>query len=167
MIRMSVRSAAALVAAFVFLAPTQACAGVAPMVGATVILLGLLKYGTVALAALGVLIWFGIGAVFGQRHEGRHGVGHEAWHEGFYSKLLQNGTATSCCNLADCTPTTSRQVADAYEVMVEGEWVKVPYDKINKVAAPDGGSHVCFHKPAAGHKAHPGLLLCVVLPPET
>src|SRR5262249_58089487 len=70
-------------------------------------------------------------------HQGRHGVGHEMWHEKFYSKLMRKDTKTSCCNLSDCVPTQSRMVDDHYEVMVEGEWTAVPQSVIQNVTAPD------------------------------
>ena len=38
--------------------------------------------------------------------------------------------------MMDCRPTQSRMVGDHYEVKVDGEWVPVPNDKINKVVAP-------------------------------
>src|SRR2546430_14793889 len=75
-----------------------------------------------------------------------NGVGHEHWHQQFYSKLMRKDTRTSCCNLSDCVPTQSRMINDHYEVLVEGEWTKVPQDVIQNVAAPDGGAHVCFPK---------------------
>jgi len=75
--------------------------------------------------------------------EGYHGVGHDKWHQGFYSTLKRNDGQGSCCNLMDCRPTQSRIVGDHYEVKVEGVWTPVPYDKINNVVAPDGGAHVC------------------------
>lgn len=96
--------------------------------------------------------------------EGRHGIGHEQWHGSFYSKLVRPDTKTSCCSLADCSPTTSRQSPFGYyEVLVEGEWVIVPQFKIVPVSAPDGGAHVCAPKQQHPHK---GVLYCVVLPPE-
>src|SRR5262245_47519512 len=98
------------------------------------------------------------------QHEGRHGVGHDQWHESFYSKLVRKDNKTSCCNLADCSPTTSRVVGDHYEVLVEGEWTPVPKDVIQNVTAPDGGAHVCAPRQRGIHK---GMLYCVVLPPET
>jgi hypothetical protein len=98
-------------------------------------------------------------------YQGQHGVGHEHWHEQFYSKLMRKDTRTSCCNLSDCVPTQSRMINDHYEVLVEGEWTKVPQDVIQNVAAPDGGAHVCFPKPS--NRYPKGTLFCVVLPPET
>src|SRR5262249_13525914 len=74
--------------------------------------------------------------------EGYYGVGHEKWHQGFYSQLRRNDGG-SCCNLMDCRPTQSRIVGDHYEVKVDGVWTPVPYDKINNVVAPAGGAHVC------------------------
>jgi hypothetical protein len=62
-------------------------------------------------------------------------VGHDKWHQGFYSKLKRNDGHGSCCNLMDCRPTQSRMVGDHYEVKVDGAWTTVPYDKINNVRA--------------------------------
>src|SRR2546426_7615418 len=70
--------------------------------------------------------------------EGYYGVGHDKWHQGFYSKLKRNDGQGSCCNLMDCRPNQSRMVGDHYEVKVDGAWTPVPYDKINNVVAPDG-----------------------------
>ena len=72
----------------------------------------------------------------------RHGVGHDSWHEQFYSKLVTND-GHSCCNLNDCRPTFSRSLDNHYEVLVDGEWTAVPPDTIRKVVAPDEGAHVC------------------------
>jgi hypothetical protein len=72
--------------------------------------------------------------------EGYYGVGYDKWHQGFYSKLKRNDGRGSCCNLIDCRPTQSRMVGDHYEVKVDGQWMPVPYDKINNVVAPDGGA---------------------------
>ena len=69
--------------------------------------------------------------------EGYYGVGHDKWHQGFYSTLKRNDGGGSCCNLMDCRPTQSRIVGDHYEVKVDGAWTPVPYDKINNVIAPD------------------------------
>jgi hypothetical protein len=99
------------------------------------------------------------------QHQGRHGVGHDAWHGPFYSKLMRKDNKTSCCSLSDCVPTQSRTVGDRYEVLVDGEWTPVPRDVIQNVTAPDGGAHVCF--PKASPYYPKGTLFCVVLPPET
>jgi hypothetical protein len=50
--------------------------------------------------------------------EGYYGVGHDKWHQSFYSKLKRNDGQGSCCNLMDCRPTQSRMVGDHYEVKV-------------------------------------------------
>lgn len=99
---------------------------------------------------------------FGQ--DGHHGVGHENWHESFYSTLIRKDTKTSCCNLSDCRPTESRMVNDHYEVKVDGAWLKVPKETIQNVSAPDGGAHVCAPAQIGAAK---GKIYCVVLPPET
>jgi hypothetical protein len=87
----------------------------------------------------GVFVFLCISA---EAQEGYYGVGHDKWHQGFYSTLKRNDGG-SCCNLMDCRPTQSRIVGDHYEVKVDGVWTPVPYDKINNVVAPDGGAHVC------------------------
>jgi hypothetical protein len=78
-------------------------------------------------------------------------VGHDKWHEGFYSKLKRNDGQGSCCNLMDCRPTQSRMVGDH------------PKDKINNVVAPDGGAHVCAPRQVGPNR---GVLFCVILPSE-
>jgi hypothetical protein len=97
-------------------------------------------------------------------HDGHHGVGHDSWHESFYSTLIRKDTKTSCCNLSDCRPTQSRMVNDHYEVKVDGAWLQVPKEAIQNVAAPDGGAHVCAPAQIGAAK---GKIYCVVLPPET
>jgi hypothetical protein len=94
--------------------------------------------------------------------EGRYGVDHDKWHQGFYSKLKRNDGQGSCCNLMDCRATQSRMVGDHYEVKVDGVWTPVPYDKIN-VVAPDGGAHVCAPRQVGQNK---GIIFCVILPSE-
>ena len=95
--------------------------------------------------------------------EGYLGVGHDKWHQGFYSTLKRNDGQGSCCNLMDCRPTQSRIVGDHYEVKVDGVWTPVPYDKINNVVAPDGGAHVCAPRQVGPNK---GVIFCVILPSE-
>jgi hypothetical protein len=41
--------------------------------------------------------------------EGHYGLGHDKWHESFYSTLKRDDGG-SCCNLMDCRPTQSRTV---------------------------------------------------------
>ena len=53
--------------------------------------------------------------------------------------------------------------SDHYEVKVDGEWMRVPSDKINNVVAPDGGAHVCAARQVGPNK---GVLFCVILPSE-
>jgi hypothetical protein len=96
--------------------------------------------------------------------EGHIGHGHDKWHDLFYRHLQRNDTKTSCCNLADCRPTKARMIDDHYEVMIDGVWVSVPSDKINKVTAPDMGAHVCAPVQQGTNK---GVIYCVVLPPDT
>jgi hypothetical protein len=84
--------------------------------------------------------------------EGYYGIGHDKWHQGFYSTLKRNDGG-SCCNLMDCRP----------KVKVDGAWMPVPRNKINNVIAPDGGAHVCAPEQEGVNK---GVLFCVILPPD-
>ena len=95
--------------------------------------------------------------------EGHIGHGHDTWHQNFYQKLVTPDTKVSCCNLADCRPTSLKQEGANYSVKVDGAWVVVPQNKIVKVSAPDGGAHVCAPVNFSGQPEH---LYCVVLPPE-
>jgi len=56
--------------------------------------------------------------------EGHYGLGHDKWHESFYSTLKRNDGGL-CCNLMDCRPTQSRMIGDHYEVKVDGAWMPV------------------------------------------
>lgn len=95
--------------------------------------------------------------------EGHFGQDHDAWHEQFYGPLQAPDTGGACCHLADCRPTSGRQVGDHYEVKINGAWVRVLPSKVVKVSAPDQGFHVCTPQPFDGNPDH---VYCVVLPPE-
>jgi len=96
--------------------------------------------------------------------EGYIGHDHNKWHQDFYQHLVTPDTKISCCNLADCRPTSGRTIGDHYEVKVNGTWVAVPPGKVVKKSAPDLGYHVCAPLNFSGKPEH---LYCVVLPPET
>ncbi len=98
------------------------------------------------------------------QEDGNHGQGHDTWHGDFYQRLVTPETKVSCCNLADCRPTSGRVVGDHYEVKVNGAWVAVLPSKVVKVAAPDQGFHVCAPINFSGKPEH---IYCVVLPPES
>lgn len=95
--------------------------------------------------------------------EGHHGQGHDKQHGNFYNGLLRRDTKTSCCDMTDCRPTQSRANGDHYEVLVDGDWLRVPEIAIQRVRAPDGGAHVCAPKQEGRNK---GVIFCVVLPSE-
>ena len=107
----------------------------------------------------GVFVFLCISA---EAQEGYYGVGHDKWHQGFYSKLKRNDGGGSCCNLMDCKLNQSRIDVYHYEVKVDGLWTPVPYDKLN-VIAPDGGAHVCGPRQVDANK---GVIFCVILPSE-
>jgi hypothetical protein len=96
--------------------------------------------------------------------QGHFGHGHDKWHKDFYEGLRYKDTNASCCNLADCRPTSVRYTGAYYEVMVDGVWTPVPPNAIQNVTAPDLGAHVCAPKQEGTGR---GVIYCVVLPPET
>jgi hypothetical protein len=110
---------------------------------------------------LAVVLLLSTGAL---AQEGHLGQGHQTWHQEFYQYLVTPDTRVSCCNLADCRPTSGRMVGDHYEVKVNGSWVSVPPSKVVKKSAPDLGFHVCAPLNFSGR---PEQLYCVVLPPES
>lgn len=110
------------------------------------------------------LVFTAVGMAFAATaQEGERGRGHDEWHQDFYQQLFTPVTKVSCCNLADCRPTSGRAVGDHYEVKINGAWVTVLPDKVVKRTAPDGGYHVCAPVVFSGKPEH---VYCVVLPPE-
>jgi hypothetical protein len=109
------------------------------------------------------LLAFLLAAGLATAQEGHFGQGHDRLHQDFYNRLVTPETRVSCCNMADCRPTSGRMRGDHYEVKVNGEWVRVLPNKVVKVAAPDQGFHVCAPRNFIGNPEH---LYCVVLPPE-
>lgn len=95
--------------------------------------------------------------------DGQHGQSHDTWHGDFYQKLVTPETKVSCCNLADCRPTSGRAVGDHYEVKIDGSWITVLPSKVVKTSAPDQGFHVCAPHNFSGKPEH---VYCVVLPPD-
>src|SRR3981189_3511907 len=62
--------------------------------------------------------------------DGYYGVGHDKWHQNFYSKLKRNDGQGSCCNLMDCRPTQSRMVGDHYSLQVVAEYEAERSEKV-------------------------------------
>jgi hypothetical protein len=91
---------------------------------------------------------------------GGHGQGHSEFHD-WYESLRIPGTNFSCCNDEDCRPTKSRMVGRDVQVIIDGEWVTVPPNKIVREPSPDLGAHVCASKKSALHAIT--VIHCVVL----
>lgn len=76
----------------------------------------------------------------------------------FRSLKAPNGTA--CCSVADCRQATHRMTKTGYEVMIDGKWVEVPWERVlRRNDNPTGEAIVC---------RQPGttLILCFVRPPD-
>src|SRR5262249_55468564 len=114
------------------------------------------------IVSLGVALLISLSS-FALAQDGHYAAGHALWHRDFYAKLKRNDGGGPCCNNSDCRPTQSRKANGSYEVTVDGAWISVPEDTINRAIAPDGGTHVCAPQQVGHHK---GLLWCVILPAE-
>ena len=93
-----------------------------------------------------------------QEHRGTHGAGHLKLHH-WYKTLRQPGTGYECCDQKDCRPTTARSRGLYIEVLVDGEWTRVPPNTILDVQSPDMKTHVCAPKGSWSPKP----IFCVVL----
>lgn len=73
----------------------------------------------------------------------------------FFQSLKQPGSGASCCSIADCRPVDYRMAADGYEAKLDGNWVRVPDERVlhgqtNPTAhaiacrSPVNGSILCF-----------------------
>lgn len=76
----------------------------------------------------------------------------------FRSLKAPNGTA--CCTVADCRRAVHRSTKRGYEVLISGQWVAVPWERVlRRTDNPTGEAVVC---------RQPGttLILCFVRPPD-
>ena len=48
----------------------------------------------------------------------------------WFQSLKQPGSGSSCCSISDCRIEPYRQTAIGYEVLLDGEWIRVPDDKV-------------------------------------
>ena len=87
-----------------------------------------------------------------------HGHGHDRLHS-WYKTLRQPGTGYSYCSDKDCRPTTARLRDNAIEVLVDGEWTRVPPNVVLDVKSLDLNAYVC----APEGPWSPKPILCVVL----
>lgn len=73
----------------------------------------------------------------------------------FYTDWKQPGTNASCCDNRDCRPTRAYRDDDGvWRAQIGGAWVRVPADRVLKLVAPDGNSHICANQA--------GTILCFV-----
>lgn len=89
---------------------------------------------------------------------GHHGVGHDELHH-WYRTLKHPGTGYDCCDGKDCRPTSARIQSGSVEVLVDGEWAKIPEGSLVPTEPPDGRTHVCAPKGSWS----PKVIFCVVL----
>ena len=109
--------------------------------------------------AIGIAIATAAGQVASaQDHRGNHGAGHIKLHK-WYKTLRQPGTGYECCDEKDCRPTKSRIRGPHIEVLVDGEWTRVPPNTILQTPSPDLNTHVCAPKGPWSPKP----IFCVVL----
>ena len=95
--------------------------------------------------------------------QGYHGQGHDELHHWYLT--LKDWKGRPCCNMQDCRPTQSRYRDTDVEVMLNGEWTKVPPHKILPETSPDLRTHVCGPGPKSNYPR--GYIFCVVLGPSS
>ena len=91
--------------------------------------------------------------------QGHHGEGHDELHHWYVT--LKDWKGRPCCDGQDCRPTRSRVRNGRLEVLIDGEWTKVPPHKVLSEASPDLRTHVC--SPGPGSNYPRGFIFCVVL----
>ena len=63
----------------------------------------------------------------------------------WFRGLREPDTGRSCCSISDCRPTEARTRGDHYEVLIEGQWLAVPPDKVlHRSDNPTGRPIVCW-----------------------
>lgn len=97
-------------------------------------------------------------AVSAQVADGHHGVGHDELHQ-WYRTLKHPSTGYDCCDGEDCRPTSAWIQNGSVEVLVDGEWTKIPEGSLVPTEPPDGRTHVCAPKGSWS----PKVIFCVVL----
>ncbi len=102
---------------------------------------------------------FFIRAALGSPPPGSDGANAE-----WFQSLRQNAAPhASCCSIADCRPTQSREVNGHYEAKHEGAWYPVPDDVILRpMSNPMGESVACISP-----NLSPQRVLCFIPGPKT
>lgn len=93
--------------------------------------------------------------------QGFHGHGHDELHHWY--RTLRDWKGRPCCNGQDCRPTQARYRKGRIEVLVDGQWTRVPKHKILPNSSPDMRAHVCSPGPRSNYPR--GFVFCVVLAP--
>jgi hypothetical protein len=59
---------------------------------------------------------------------------------------LKDRDGVSCCDYRDCRPVDTCILLNKHEGMVlDGDCVPIPWDKVLDTPAPDGGTHACWY----------------------
>jgi hypothetical protein len=78
----------------------------------------------------------------------------------WFKGLKQPGTGMSCCDISDCQAVTARMGEMGYEIFIDGQWRKVPDDKILQGQTNPLGRAVACYTPRQG-------IMCFVRPMES
>src|SRR4051812_10019435 len=89
-----------------------------------------------ALLLMTLIHWPVLVQASAEDQQGMHGNGHDKLHH-WYKTLRQPDSGYSCCDNKDCRPTTARRQGEFLEVLVDGEWMKVPSRTILNGTSPD------------------------------
>jgi len=105
------------------------------------------------------------GATLAQEEHRHHPPQDMPLHERFYSTWFMPDEPTkSCCNMADCYPTTVQYHDGQWWAMrrEDHKYIPVPWRKVEiNRDNPDGRSHLCAPPPSANHA--PNTVFCFAL----
>lgn len=61
-----------------------------------------------------------------------------------YTSWRIPGTDISCCDNRDCAPVAATGDADrGWRIWLQGDWRRVPPDRVLAIPSPDGRAHAC------------------------
>jgi len=105
------------------------------------------------------LVFAAHGTIFAQ--------GHDIYHD------LTNTVGESCCHDTDCRPTVYRITGQGVQMLVNGDWIRVPASLIQyRIIAGDtgetAGGHWCGFTQLRNPQDEEGIhhTFCAVLPPS-
>jgi hypothetical protein len=64
--------------------------------------------------------------------------------ENWFRGLVAPDTSIACCTIADCRAVRARPMAGGWEVLMAGQWMPVPGEKVLNRQNPTGHAVLCY-----------------------